>query len=240
MVYPLGEMSIALFMRILYQLPKSTVIVPFFRGEPLLHPYFSMYMEKLGGYREVQIATNADYLSSRNQTAILHACTFVSVSLHSYLLPEETRLPTFFYDALGANVETQVSILDTLLPKRKRERFIKEWRSHVNRVRIYQVHSGDGFGNMQGEEPSNESCGKPLEEMVVYWNGRVGLCNHDWNNGTLLGDLNVQDVETVWNDTPYREVRELHRVGQRRMVATCKDCSFEQGQIYGELIKHGG
>jgi hypothetical protein len=53
----------------------------------------------------------------------------------------------------------------------------------------------------------------------------------------LLGDLNVQSINDVWNDKPYREVRRLHVNGERREVATCKTCDFVPNQVYGETIK---
>jgi len=240
MVYPIGEMNKCLFTRVLHQLPKKTVIVPFFRGESMLHPFFSLLINKLKGYHEVQLATNGDYLTPQNKQAIFNACTFISVSLHTYTLPSQTRLPTFFYDALGHNVETQVSIVDTLLTnKTKRKHFIQEWKQHVDRVRIYKIHSNNGFGSMNNKAKPTSACDKPFREMIVYWNGRVGLCNHDWNNQTLLGDLNVQTVEQVWRSELYKEVRKLHRNGKRGEVPSCQDCSFESNHSYGELIENG-
>jgi len=237
MTYPEGDISLALFMRILGQLPNNTAVVPFFRGESLLHPLFTTYMKYLRGFREVQFATNADYLTPENQHAILHACTFVSVSIHKYQLPSQTKLPSFFYDALGEGVETQVSILDSLLPSKKsQKRFVKEWCNHVDRVRIYKTHSTDGFGSMKGEEKPVVACNKPFEDMVIYWNGKVGLCNHDWNGGTLKGDLNLQTVHEVWNSASYNLVRNLHREGKRGMIKACEKCSFTPHQVYGELI----
>lgn len=238
MTYPLGDITPQLFTHILQQLPASTVIVPFFRGESIMHPSFPMLMNMLKDYREVQLATNADYLTPTNQQTILDTCTFISVSLHNYLLPKETELPSFFYKALGTNVTTQVSILDTFLSSKKK-RFTEEWLRHVDRVRIYKTHSDDGFGSMKDEKTPTEACVKPFEEMVVYWDGKVGLCNHDWNNGTSLGDLNRESVRDVWKGKAYRKVRKLHREGRRGEVASCRDCSFQSGQIYGELIRNG-
>ena len=240
MVYPLGDMNLFLFIKILYQLPNITTIVPFFRGESLGHPLFPLYMDRLKGYREVQLATNADYLTKQNQEAILNNCTFISVSFHDYKLPAQTGLVSFFRDASQVGVESQISILDSLLPAEKKQQFINAWRSHVGRVRIYQTHSVDGFGDMEDVAfDSAVPCNKPFEEMVVYWNGRVGLCNHDWNNQVLLGDLNVQKIEDVWKSKPYQQVRRLHLQGKRETVATCHHCKFMPRQVYGEVIVNG-
>jgi len=238
MVYPLGDMNLVLFLSIINQLPGSTVIVPFFRGESLAHPMFALYMNRLKGFREIQLATNADYLTPINQEAILNNCTFISVSLHSYLLPQETKLLQFFEKAFDVGVESQISILDSVLSPKNKKQFVDEWLNHVDNIRIYKTHSVNGFGDIDGKV-STVPCNKPFEEMVVYWNGRVGLCNHDWNNNVLLGDLNVQKISTVWNDNPYQEVRKLHCSGKRGEVLACQHCSFQPNQVYGELIKNG-
>jgi radical SAM protein with 4Fe4S-binding SPASM domain len=240
MVYPEGSMSLALFLRIINELPRSTVIVPFFRGESLMHPLFTVFMDWLRNwkFKQVQLATNADYLTPQNQKAILDTCSFVSVSLHSFTYPKGTKYLPFLYDALGKGIETQVSILESLVPPDKKKKFVREWKKHVNRVRIYKEHSKDGFGCMGLTQPT-EACTKPFEEMVVYWNGKVGLCNHDWNNSVALGDLNVQSIEDVWADVPYQSVRLMHKAEIRINVPTCKDCDFQSNKIYGELIKVG-
>jgi len=239
MEYPIGDMSISLLTKITSQLPNNVCIVPFYRGEPLLHPAFPEAIHLLERFDTVQLATNGDYLTESNRKAILRACTFVSLSLHRFLMPQQTRWTSFLYDCLGADIETQVSILDSLMDELKRCKFITEWKKHANRVRIYETHSKTGFGSMHGRQ-SHSACHKPFEEMVVYWDGKVGLCNHDWNNLFAMGDLNDESIAEVWNGLSYDYVRKLHSINARQEIPTCKDCSFESNKIYGELIKNGG
>ena len=237
MIYPIGDMSITLLTSITDQLTRNVCIVPFYRGEATLNPQFPEAMQILRRFREVQFATNADFLTRSNKKAILGACSFVSVSLHDYLLPHQTRLPAFFYEALDAGVETQLSILDPLV--KDKTGFTEAWLRHVDRVRIYKTHSADGFGSMKGEEVPTGACSKPFEEMVVYWDGKAGLCNHDWNNGLNLGDLSTQSIKEVWQGKAYQKVRLEHQEGRRRMVAACRSCCFAPDQVYGELITNG-
>jgi len=225
-----GFMSLDLIMKTLSQLPRMTVIVPFFRGESLLHPKFAEIMQELSKFDVVQLASNGDFLPNKKiRKAILDNCSFFSLSLHEFILPKETPHLRFFYEATG-KLTTQVSILDKYLPEKYKKLFIHRWRNHVDRVRIYKEHSQHGFGSMG--TVTNRRCSKPFEEMVVYWNGEVGLCNHDWNCGVNLGDLNTQSICEVWNGEPYKRVRML----QRKQIITCRDCSFESNKVYGEII----
>ncbi len=236
MIYPQGYMAPELYKNIIAQLPRYTVIVPFFRGESTMHPYFATYMRLLKGFKEVQLATNADYLTPRNQKAILNNCTFISISLHEYKLPYQCKFLSFLKDAACRGLETQISIVENMLPKNRHKHFVKMWQRYVDRVRIYKEHSANGFGCMN-LPVTIQACNKPFEDLIVYWDGKVGLCNHDWNNSESLGDLNVQSIRRVWRGLPYQTVRCLHENGLRNQVKVCESCSFQPNQIYGELIK---
>lgn len=236
MTYPQGDISITLFTKVTSQLPDNMCIVPFFRGEPTLHPHFPALMPKLRRFQQVQIASNGDYLTKANRKAIQENCTFVSLSLHEYKLPSETEWVSFLYDLGGAGVTTQVSIVESELPKKRRNKFTAAWFKHVDRVRIYEEHSKRGFGSLP-QRPKNPTCSKPFEDMVMYWDGKVGLCNHDWNNPFCLGDLNTQSVGEVWNDLKYQAVRGAHESGNRRIVPACEHCDFQSNKTYGELVQ---
>jgi MoaA/NifB/PqqE/SkfB family radical SAM enzyme len=237
MQYPYGNMSLELFTKVLNQLPDETCIVPFFRGEPLLHPQFPELTSQLKRFKQVQLATNGDKLTPENRNAILENVTFLSISLHDFKLPKETTWLSFLHEARENGLETQVSIVETDLPKRWASLFSKEWLKHVDRIRIYEEHSKNGFGSLHKKEPLGMVvCHKPFEDMVVYWDGKVGLCNHDWNNLTPMGDLNKQSIMEVWQNIEYKTVRLLHENNKRCFVATCEYCDFQSNKLYGELI----
>jgi len=235
MRYPYGNMNIGLFSTIIDQLPDSTTIVPFFRGESTSYEQFSSLMLQLRRFRTVQLATNGDFLDKWNKRAILENVTFLSLSLHKFKLPVETDWLPFLHEACEAGLTTQISIVESELPPKWHGLFIREWGKHVNRVRIYREHSKNGFGSLE-KQSCVEPCTKPFEEMVVYWDGKVGLCNHDWNNMTALGDLNKNLISEVWNNSKYQTVRALHSMKLRKQIETCRDCTFKPKQVYGEII----
>jgi radical SAM protein with 4Fe4S-binding SPASM domain len=234
MLYPQGYMTPELFRKIVAELPKETIVVPFYRGESLLHRDFVEYMQALKKFKTVQLATNGDYLNRVNQKAILNTVSFLSISLHDYRLPNRTNYLPFLKECRDKGLTTQVSILETLVTAAKKKQFKRMWLKHVNRVRIYKEHSVNGFGSMNGEV--GESCNKPFEDMVIYWDGNVGLCNHDWNNSTPLGNVILNSIQDVWQSTTYKTIRLIHDLGRRHQIATCQNCSFQSNQIYGEII----
>lgn len=233
MTYPQGYMNRKLYKNIINQLPNSTVIVPFFRGESTLHKHFPAFMQQLKRFKAVQLATNGDFLNYQNKKAILQNVTFFSLSLHEESHPNHKQL-RFLKKLRAAGVETQVSFVGEL---ENRIGFVSHWRSYIDRIRLYTPHSTDGFGNMQGCNPPLSTCNKPFEDMIIYWDGGVGMCNHDWDNLTVLGRVNGSNVVSVFNNQNYETVRRKHLKNERQQIPTCKHCSFEKGKIYGEIIQ---
>jgi radical SAM protein with 4Fe4S-binding SPASM domain len=203
-----------------------------------MHPAFGtgFFMGQLKRFREVQLATNGDYLNRYNQRAILNNATFLSISLHDYRLPNRVNYLPFLKECRDRGIDTQVSILETLVTPSSKKRLKRMWLKHVNRVRIYKEHSTNGFGSMQNCNLPFELCSKPFEEMVIYWDGNVGLCNHDWNNSTPLGNVIFSSIQDVWQGIRYQCVRHMHENNKRSHVSTCQSCSFQSNILYGEIL----
>jgi len=200
-------------------------------------------MKELQHFKSVQIATNGDFLNDRTAKALLH-CSFVSLSLHEFTYPTRKPRLDLFRAAKNNGTETQVSILETLIPEGQKQGFVDAWLEHADRVRIYVEHSHRGFGDVelsnQWSLSSSLPCYKPFNEMVIYWDGKVALCNHDWCNQEPLGDLNQQTIEEVWNGQAYHYIRELNSKGERYSIPSCETCDqflvyHNQKRMFGEL-----
>jgi len=247
MTYPLGDMPLNLLEKIVVQLPSNTTIVPFFRGESAFHPRFVEALKILGRFDEVGMATNGDLLTASKQNAMLETCNFISYSLHKACYPDDLRdITRFLSAARSRGVLTQVSILETEIPADAKQKLIERWLQYTNRFRIYVEHSKGGFGNVNSIMKLailGGACHKPFNDMVVYWDGKVALCNHDWDNQAPLGDLNVQTVEAVWNGSKYQQIRELHLTDRRKQVNSCKDCDYWMlnylpSKMFGEVYSN--
>ena len=80
---PLGEMSEALWERLLDQLSPGTTLIPFWRGEALLHHYAREFlMMAVARQLDVVLATNGHYLSCTIPPDLLAQLKAVSISLH--------------------------------------------------------------------------------------------------------------------------------------------------------------
>ena len=272
---PKGYMDMALFKKIVDETARvgRVALVPFFRGETLLHP---KWVEMLGYAKErgvgpIQFATNATLMNEQAAEALLDLeLDFVSFSLDS-IDPDVYRTVRkgaeleavlknigFFCDLkTGRNMEKpeiQVSVVRTEETASGVKDFVAYWNRRVDRVRVYEQHSRDGqFGSLEKESggASRETrtpCFKPFRDMVIYWNGLVALCNHDWDQGRPLGDVNRDSIERIWNGEAYRRVRKAHNNNGQGLEPPCTGCDHwrtfsgperKVGQLYEGITERG-
>lgn len=259
---PLGDMDFDLFAACIEEIAghEGVAMVPFFRGEPLLHPRFPEMMRyaKGRGIGPIQLATNGLLLSKEIARAILDlGLEFVSFSLDTLnqALYEEIR-PGGEYQQVHRNVlrllelranhphprtRVQVSAVETERTRPFLPEFIDYWRDRADQVRIYPEHSADGkFGRLATPPIPGERrpCLKVLTETVIYWNGNVALCNHDWDRSELIGNVREQGIAGAWRGAAYHEVRRRHGEGRTHQDPTCKDC--DHWQVYYHEALHLG
>ena len=216
----IGFMEFYLFKKIIDEVSLiniNTPLVPFFRGESLLHPNFLNMIKyaKDKGIKPIQLATNATLLSSNiSEELIKMKLDFISFSLHLKNEKEDVidNIKNFIKikkDMKSKLPETQVSIVKTQKLKKYIPSFVKKWLNIVDRVRVYEEHSKDGlFGSLSKKYiKERKPCLKVLTDIVIYWNGNVGLCNHDWERVDFIGNVSKQSIADIWNSEKYHKIR---------------------------------
>lgn len=232
-----GFMGFSFFKKLIDEVSAypDTVLVLHRRGESLLHPDFIEICGYVKGkFKEVQMATNATLLDEPRSKAIIEAIDFISFSLDIPEVYNKTREPAK-YDKVAAailqflkmnkgRVKTQVSMVKTLdTPPRNPEIFKNIWNGKVDRIRIYEEHSRNGkFGSLGAKRSGRVGCVMPFYEMLVFFDGKVGRCNHDWNSSPL-GDANTSPIKEIWNCRSYKDLRRQHET-MELIDEVCKGC----------------
>ncbi|MCK4846040.1 MAG: SPASM domain-containing protein [Deltaproteobacteria bacterium] len=269
----LGYMDVELYKKIIDEASRYTAqtpitLVPFFRGESLMHPNFFEMIElaKRAGLKPIQLTTNAMLLTEELSNKLIRAeIDFISFSVD--VLGEEAykrvrlggdyKLVMSNIDkflemrvALGSKLpEVQVSTVETEENTESLSEFIDYWQEKVDRVRVYPEHSTDGsFGSLTGYElpifDKRLPCRKVFTDMVVYWNGDVAVCNHDWGRKEFIGNVKDNTLAEIWTGDKYKEIRTRHMAGTLDDDPTCAHCDHwkmyytDEGRI-GKLIKKG-
>ena len=223
-------------------------LVPFFRGESLLHPDLFEMIEiaNKSGLRPIQLATNATLLNKNTSTRFIESgLDFLSFSID---IDKENYKSTHVggdYDKVINNIndfiairkemktnkpEIQVSTVETTENRHGLHEFAEYWLEKIDRVRVYPAHSTNGaFGSLDNSNkyPDFEQrlpCKKVFTDIVIYWDGTVAVCNHDWNRKEYIGNIRDNSIQKIWAGNKYKEIRKRHLEGNLENDQTCKDC----------------
>lgn len=251
MTGPQGDMDIGTATRLIEEMANHlpVTLVPFFRGEPLLHPGWMEILSyaKRKGLGPIQFTTNATLMDRRASEAILDlGLDFISFSVDTTdpVLYEQTRRGAVYEKVLqnilylveirekrGSRIpEIQVSAVETAMHQQGMDAFVDFWRTRVDRVRIYVEHSGNGRpGSISRGLPPFEKrqpCRKIFTDMVIYWDGEVALCNHDWTRtrANRIGNARLQGIGMVWTSEEYGAIRRAHLAADLSDMAPCDHC----------------
>ncbi|KOA21030.1 S-adenosyl-L-methionine-dependent 2-deoxy-scyllo-inosamine dehydrogenase [Clostridium homopropionicum DSM 5847] len=248
----LGFMEEKLFYKIIDEAANNlpVAIVLFFRGESLLHPKLVKFISyaKKKGIGPIQLASNGLLLDKKlSEELIESGIDFISFSLDT--IKEEIYSKTRKNGNLNKSIENivyfcekcknakknsrdipeiQISTVDIEEYKKDQEAFIEFWLKHVDKVRVYVEHSNNGNLGSISEEilkyDKRMPCRKVYQDMVVYWNGDIALCNHDWNNKLDLGNVKENSIENIWDSIQYKKVRKMHEENDYTGEIVCKNC----------------
>lgn len=270
----LGVMEWQLFQKIVDEATQHLPItfVLFFRGESLIHPQLPEMIAyaKSKGLGPIQLASNGFLLTEELGKKLIDAgLDFISFSLDTIdkKIYQKTRVNSDLQIAMdnvinfvklctmkkmqGYKVpEIQVSSIDVEEYRQSQQEFIDFWRQYADRVRIYMEHSSDGnLGSINKDLCVNKGqrkpCGKVYTDIVIYWDGNIGLCNHDWNNELEIGNVKEHTIGEIWISDIYNNIRQMHEKAKFSKNMVCSQCDHWQmyylsegfiGEVYEKKI----
>lgn len=249
----LGNMKDELFKKIVDEMAehKPIAMVPFFRGESLLHPHFFELMRyaKDKGIGPIQFTSNGLALTEDRAEKLLDLeLDFISFSLDT--LDEQLYLKSRLHGDLAKSMHNvlhfielcqerrkkslktptiQVSTIDTPAYKAGKDAFVKYWRQYADIVRVYVEH--DDYGGFRDKEVqkqfagiSHRPCRKLFNELVILYDGSIALCCYDWYEKHKIGDVNQQSLAEIWNGKPMEDIRRMSNEGTFTPDYICADC----------------
>lgn len=233
-------------------LPIKLVI--FFRGESLLHPQFveCVRYAKGKGIGPIQYASNAyEFNEELAEQIVDSGLDFISFSLDT-INPDvyrRTRLAGDLNKSManvrylcelckerknkGLKVPTiQVSTIEISDYLTDQEEFIDYWKKFVDVVRVYYEHDDKGQfrdcsvkKELEKKVPTRQACRKIFTDLLVYWDGRLALCNYDWKGELKSLDLNKMTIKEAWDSLEYENVRTMHKENTISSEYMCSKCN---------------
>ena len=92
-------------------------------------------------------------------------------------------------------------------------------------LNIFALHNyGDGRSYLKPGKITG-ICRYPWRTTVILHDGRVVLCCLDYNGVQVVGDVNKNTIEEIWNSERYKQVRENFKSLRYGNYPICKDCT---------------
>lgn len=224
-------------------------------GESLVHPRFCdmvEYMKAAKVSERLWLKTNGQLLSpDLNARLVTCGLDMIGVSVqhvHAQGFYDVARVRVD-YDEYRANVldlyqrsrftDTRVSvkIADVGLSDADKQKFIDDFSDRCDFIAIEQLHGWSASdtkdwklgmnGDFDGTPRSDKIvCPLILYMLTVNSNGKVSICNDDWQQAHDIGDVNHESLFDIWNGQKLKDFRLMHLTGNRHLNKSCNGCDY--------------
>ncbi|MEA3272596.1 MAG: SPASM domain-containing protein [Patescibacteria group bacterium] len=248
-----GVMSKDLFKKIIDQIknPWGIKIIPYLNNEPFLDPYFIdrlKYINKKCPEAEIEISTNLSMLNEEMQNKML-GINIRDLRMSIFGFTEKTHkkaMPGILWKNVKQNLDLlvsnkklrnsigQLSIVMIDYPRISQKdieiakKFCEKncikfelwgFLDRSNNVKKYK-------NNIYKKQTAGCQQNRPLDRIHITYSGKVILCCMDWKSDYILGDLNKQTIQRVWDSTKYRKIRKRIYLKNEKSIALCKKCKL--------------
>lgn len=255
---PKGYMDFDLFKAIVDEMaPHVKATTLHIWGEPLMHKrIFDMiaYCRQKG--LRAEISTNATLLDERKAKGLLDAGLGTIYLCLDGFRPEtyEAIRIKADYEKTNANIRrfldlkarggyhnpyVNLQIIQMEQTVDEIDEFVAAWSlpgvDHIN-VKPFDSWGGqvDAITQLRADDPANfvplqrYACPNLWYHVHIYWDGRIAMCDRDFNLNYDLGNVISPDgkVEVMknWNGPKMQGLRKLHVDGQAGTVSPCDTC----------------
>lgn len=259
---PTGMMSFELYQKLLDQMhPRQAAYRPLelhHLGESLLHPQIDRFIEE-ASLRNLptEISLNPSLLLPDLMKKLLNAgLSRIVLSLDALddKLSIAIRGPASRYSVAEKNIEALLTYAGTIpkapriviqmldLSKNRHQHalFLERYaRLHLPYIEAYikPLDGPDPDDSLSKPEkpPLRYCCTYPFRSVVVLWDGRIVPCCRDDDAKLILGDLNTQTLQEIWEGEPARHLREAHIQRDIKQGHLCDGCGWRR-DIYAAAM----
>ncbi|NLV73450.1 MAG: radical SAM protein [Chloroflexi bacterium] len=225
-------------------------------GDPLLHPQAADLISYAKSKRvKTRLSTNPYCIDQELAIKLLDSgLDLIHISLDG--TDAETyrsiRGPRADYDQAVSNINrfldlklarkspiiVQIAIIRMRKTNDQIDCFIELWtKPGIDRVVVKEFNTWDGSQpNItslgvydKAAQALQYSCKHPWLNVVILWDGRVIPCCNDYDGKLVLGDLNSQTLQEIWDSPAARKLREQLTKHDYSDNPTCGTCLEKRG-----------
>lgn len=232
-------------------------------GEPLLDkkmPDRIAYLKE-GGVDKVGISTNVSLLNEENSRRLLESGIdeiILSIDSMRKDVFEAMRVRLKFEEVkenalrfiemrnrMNTNTQVWVRMIATDKNRDEWPEYEAFWKPRLRDSDRLYWHSEHNWGDQLDAAANRAMSYEPTLPCVALWSlmvifsdGRVPLCNVDYNLRHPTGDLNTESIREVWQSQVMAERRHHHLTGKKGPSDMCANCNVwdEQAKETASLI----
>ena len=247
-----GCMDFQLFAKIVDDAARAGIrrVELYLHGESLLHPEIARMLAYLRSRQiAVNLTTNGMLLDSARSAAILEAYPSSAASITVSMLGasaevHEKTMPGVGHERVVENIhnflrlrkETRSNgpILQTIFYRldenaEEAATYAAYWRKvadHANYSEAISQAFARGPGGECGAPVRDKICTQVFRRMIVYWNGDVTTCCIDVDGDHVVGNLERQTIEELWNCPRMACFRRISRERRFADIPLCRHCDM--------------
>ncbi len=225
-------------------------------GEPTLHPSLPLFISDMRSIlpkAKLMVTTNGDVLLKRPTLdgfeEILEAgADYITLDLYDKEVKEKFEEAAVKSTTFGAKFDILSMYDDNAnqfkLGKPKRPCIIaiddtegfntgdtkhREFNTQGGGVDIEQWRSA---GLDIATLPILKVCSEPLRHLAIHSNGDCSPCCADGSQSTIVGNVNTDTIEAIWQSEKMNRIRHALKNGRRDAIPSCYACnrtSFRDG-----------
>lgn len=244
-------------------------------GEALLNknlPEMIHYAKESGVAEKINISTNGSLLNTAINNRLIESGLdemLVSIEALSNKRYKEICGADVEFDKLVSNIEhyyknkgdstLYVKIVDYSLQEGDEERFHDIFDNISDKASVEYItpcFSGVDYTplkenfdtNIMGDDFVDVSvCPQPFFQMHIFPNGNISVCNADYNEKLVFGNVKHDSLVDVWNGNELNRFRVMQLEGERKNHSYCHFCAgnvcySSESDILdyaaGSLVKH--
>lgn len=229
---------------------KEILLIPYLNNEPFLDTLYCSKLEKINTICpncKIEISTN---LSVLNEKIIkkLEKLNIHELRVSIFGFNENTykkMMPGLNYKDVMKNLNSllksnlkktienvSITMIEHKYVKEEEYNLMKELCEN-NGIKFNKWGFLDRAGNnsyFKNEVKHKNIIGceqnRPIERMHILADGSVVICCQDWRKEVIMGNINNNTIEEVWNGKRYNEVRKSIYDKDKECIKLCEKCKL--------------
>lgn len=250
-----GSMDFTLFQKIVDDLKQKTEFLYLYgTGESLLCKDFFKYADyAVASGMTTCLSTNATMINEEIAEKLIDSgIDFIVLAIDGATQQtyNQIRVGADFHSViekcklllrakLNKKAETDINIQLIFMKENANEAkdlvnyFTAEERKAINQFRIKPFF--DSYAHPEDRVHHVCPCYFLWNFISVMWDGKVQICCMDYDGSHVIGDLNRENVESIWNGEELEQFRKLHRNLKQETVGICRTCSLPGKKYFSKL-----